>query len=343
VSKTNGTTTVTYVPSPLFAATSQHNATITFNNGTGLVNDTWSFTVAVYSADKLHQYIALLNAPAVFTANAGGHTGKSGDYGIDQTVNGGYVTIPNGSFLNIASSNNILSMSMWVKKYDIDAGSAFWGYSPSSSGTDRGWNVHFPWSNDNIYFDTDGCCDGTTNRISQAINTFGPYDAAGTNDLWWQSWHNLVALDNKGDKQIWIDGQLFLDGTNNGALPTDFTVIYLGYDYGDADPQHAVIDDFAVYSTALSATDIDALYNGTPPDQITAKASLLAYWPFNDASATSAAPTISIARVNGATVITFTGTLLGSQYVEGPYSAVAGASSPYTPAGSASTMFYRAQ
>ena len=30
-------------------------------------------------------------------------------------------------------------------------------------------NVHVPWSNNNIYYDVGGCCDGT-NRINGAVN-----------------------------------------------------------------------------------------------------------------------------------------------------------------------------
>ena len=53
-------------------------------------------------------------------------------------------------------------------------------------------------------------------------------------------------------------------------------------------------------------------------------------------------PSLSIAWVNGKAVITYQGTLASASVVEGPYTDVAGATSPYTvPAGS-KTTFYRA-
>ncbi len=252
------------------------------------------------------------------------------------------MTVPDASFLNFASSNDVMTFSMWVKKYDIAQGSAFWGVSPSSSGTERGFQAHFPWSDDNIYFDTSGCCDGSLERISAAITGFQPYIDFGNTDNWWTNWHHLVAFKNLSDKQIWIDGQMFLEGTSTSPLATDFNVLYLGYDLGDNVAMHGLVDDFAVYSSALSPSDIAALYGGTAPDAISAASSLLAYWPFDDAPALTAKPTISIALVKGKVVITYTGTLYSSPLVSGPYTAVTGATSPYSPTSSGVSVFYRA-
>ena len=47
--------------------------------------------------------------------------------------------------------------------------------------------------------------------------------------------------------------------------------------------------------------------------------------------------------VNGKVVITYTGTLQSSATVNGTYSAVAGATSPYTPPSTGAHVFYRAQ
>jgi hypothetical protein len=52
-------------------------------------------------------------------------------------------------------------------------------------------------------------------------------------------------------------------------------------------------------------------------------------------------PVISIARTDGTVTITYTGTLQSATTVQGPYSAVAGASSPYTVPNPTDTKFYR--
>ena len=345
VSKTNGQTTVTYAASSPVAAGSGHSATLSYTAGTIPTTFSWTFFIeGLVSLDVVNKNIAQVSGTALFTPNGGGHTGKPGDYGIDQgALSTGWVTITNCSFLDLAVSNQVLAMSMWLKKYDIDNGSAFWADFGGTVGS-RAWNVHFPWNNDNVYFDTDGCCDGNAQRINADINTFPPYQAVGS-DTWWNSWHHLVAQYNKTDKQIWIDGQMFLEGTSTNPLPVEFDYLWLCRDSG-GDVEHAVIDDFSVYSTALDATDIMALYNGTAPNAISAKASLLAWWPFDDppTTTTGAAPTIGIALASGKLVITYTGTLLSSATVSGPYSAVTGATSPYTvPTPGGPHIFYRAQ
>jgi hypothetical protein len=54
------------------------------------------------------------------------------------------------------------------------------------------------------------------------------------------------------------------------------------------------------------------------------------------------APTLSIGSAGGVVTITYTGTLTSSSTVNGTYTAVAGAASPYTvPTGSTKAQFYR--
>jgi hypothetical protein len=232
--------------------------------------------------DLLHGYPGALVGPTAFSLDT--HTGTG--YSIDFGVNGGSgLVVTNASFLNIASSNDVMSFALWIKKYDIADGSAFWGVSPSSSGGERGFQAHVPWSDDNIYFDTDGCCDTTLQRINADINTFAGWVAVG-NDSWWTNWHHFVFFMDHGDKQIWIDGQLFLEGTNSSALPTDFSPLWLGLDVTDVLYMHGLVDDFAVYSTALSSNSINLLFNGTSPTNLPGE-KILAYWSFDNPPAIS--------------------------------------------------------
>ena len=177
--------------------------------------------------DKIHGYAVM--GYADYTASGGGHTGVAGDSALDLGTTGGtLLTVTDQAFLsalNTATANNALSVSLWAKLYQISGASAFYFYSPSSSGTGRGFQAHLPWSNDNIYFDTAGCCDGGSERISAPISGFQPYIAAGGTDAWWDNWHHFVFLKNGNDKQVWIDGLLFLEGQNTGPLPTDFDLM----------------------------------------------------------------------------------------------------------------------
>ena len=155
-------------------------------------------------------------------------------------------------------------------------------------GHSRGFQAHVPWSDNTVYFDTAGCCDGVTQRISASLTTFPGYTGA----TWWDDWHHWVFFKNGSDKQVWIDGQLFLQGSSTAPLPTDMTSLWLG-NSADGTIMHGQLDDFAVYATVLSPTDIQALAAGTAPNALTSNPTILAYWPFDDAPV-GGEPTISL-------------------------------------------------
>lgn len=293
ISKAGNVTTVDYTPSPLLAPKSSHTAALTYTESGSPVTRQWQFTVAD-TLDQVHGYGGKLLASAAATPSGGGHSGKSGDLAVDfGTASDAHaVHIPYVPFLNNAGSNDIMTFSLWVKKYDIMNSSVFWANSPSSSGpaanlsAGRGWQAHTPWSNDNVYFDTAGCCDGGTQRINADINTFSGYTG---NDGWWTNWHHFVFLKNAADKRIYIDGKQFLDGNNTNPLPTDFTDMYLGADGADNSNMHGLIDDFAVFSTAVSDANIALLASGTAPSALSGE-KLIAYWNFDDLAGSTVTP-----------------------------------------------------
>lgn len=235
--------------------------------------------------DKLNQRTALINGSADLTSDAGGFSGKSGDRAIDLGMGGGdqSVLIPDAGFLNDATAvADELTFSIWVKKYDIARSSVFWAHSPSSSGGQRGFQAHTPWQDNVVYFDTAGCCDPNSQRISANINTFPTYIDDVT---WWNSWHHFVFKKQGSRKTIWIDGRLFTAGKNIAPLPSDFTQIWLGSKTGGkTNNMHGLLDDFAVFGTALSSADIERLAAGDAPTSLAASTRILAYWDFNEVS-----------------------------------------------------------
>ena len=222
----------------------------------------------------------MLLGPTAFSQDT--PTGNAGDYSIDFGANGGSgIVVSNASFLNLAAVNDVMSFAFWMKKYDIvDYSSAFWAVSTSLGSGVSGFQANVPWYDDNIYFDTDGCCDYSLQRASQSIDTLPGYEAVG-NDNWWRAWHHFVFLKNKAEKQIWIDGQQFLKGTSTSPLPTDFAMLWLGDGTAANNPMHGLMDDFAVYSTALSPDSIQLLFSGTSPTNLPGETAL-AYWSFDN-------------------------------------------------------------
>lgn len=336
--RTGNLVTVSYVPSPVFAQKSTHTATLTYPEGNGLADRSWEFTVGTYTKDVLHQYLGVLTGAAQFTADAGGHSAKPGDCAIDlgRENTSQSVWILDASFLNQASANDEFSFVAWQKLYQIADSSLFFAVSPSSSGGQRGIGNNAPWSNNNLYFDTAGCCDAGTQRISAAMSTDTFPDYSGTVD-WWYSWHHMVFQKKLSTKEIWIDGKLFLTGESTGSLPTDFTTAYLGFSAPDGAAMRGILDEVAVFKTSLAEADIVTLAGGAAPNTLPATTGILAYWNFNDPPAV-AQVTIALG-VDGK--IAYTGVLQQSDAVTGAWSDVSGATSPYAMPKTGTMKYYR--
>ena len=335
------------VPSSgLLASLSTHKITVGYPDPAGQpATLDWSFETYPYAGstkDTLHSYPGLIVGKAVYSADAGGHTAKAGDYAIDfGKANGAWVDILDASFLNDSTKGDQLSVSFWLYRSDIGNSSAFWANAPSAGGA-RGFQAHLPWSDDSVYFDTVGCCDATTQRISANINTLDDYNTVGA-DTWWNKWHHFVFTKQADQKNVYIDGKLFLNGSSSSPLPSDFDELALGTDgTPGADFMHGQIDDFAVFGTALALADAAKLAGGTLPTALAATTKILAYWNFNDAKSSTPA-TIAVARDGSNVKVTYTGTLQSADTVTGPWSNVAGTSSPATIGTSAPAKFYRAQ
>jgi hypothetical protein len=285
----------------------------------------------------------MLLGPTKYTPDAGGYSGKAGDYGIDlggkQAGQG--VQLVDPTPLNQAAANDEMSVVGWQKLQSLVNSAFFFGVAPSVNGGARGFGA-FPWSNANIYFDTAGCCDAATQRISAGIDTFPDY----TGDAgFWTNWHHFVYQKKGSTKEVWIDGKLFFTGDSTAPLPTDFTEGDIGVDVPDNARLQGVLDDVAIFGTSLDQATIGQLAGGTLPSALPASAKLLAYWDFNDAKSSGGnQPTLSISSITGGKVrITYTGTLESTDALGTTWSAVQGATSPWDVTTSGSKKFYRAK
>jgi len=266
---------VTVKGQPAALAVGKHTAKVRFTYGGAERIATWDFNAFTATLDTVHKYPGLVLGSAVY---GNGHSGKPGDYAMNMGLQGGPVLVNDGSFVNVGASKDQLTVAFWGKKLENNDSSAFWLNSPSSNNGQRGFQSHLPWSNGHIYFDTAGCCNGDQ-RIEQVVDGTTVADYSGT---WWQNWHHFAYTKNADVKQIWIDGKLFLEGTGAAPLPVDFTSLTIG-SIGDLSGLfHGSIDDFSLFSTALTEADINLLVAGTKPTALPAADELLAVWEFND-------------------------------------------------------------
>lgn len=128
----------------------------------------------------------------------------------------------------------------------------FLGVSPSSSNGERGAQAHTPWGNNDIYFDTAGCCDTATQRLN------GPWDGD------WDEWNHFAFVKDGEAKRIYVNGTEdaggpFLEGTNTSPLPDDFTELWIGSAAGGANSVPGILDEFGVFAGILSDEEIDRL------------------------------------------------------------------------------------
>lgn len=326
VTKDGNVLTISYTPPALLASASQHAVVVNYlDAGGNPAKQEWSFTTYAYTGptkDKVGSYPGLIAPNAVFTADKGGHSGAAGDYALDLTTKGGYVEVPNTAWAKPTFAKDELTVAFWIKKYDIADGSAFVFRSPSVA-NQRAYHAHVPWSNNHIYFDTAGCCAADTQRIEADATLFSGW--TGSTDpleitFWTANWHHFAFAKKAGEKEIWIDGVLFLAGSGANPVPSDLTSLFIGSDGpGGSAPAHGLIDDFAVFSTKLAEADIKSLAGGAAPSTLAA-GGLIAHWDFNDAAVTTV-PTIGIAG----SVITYTGTLESTATLGGAFAPVAGA------------------
>jgi hypothetical protein len=353
VNTTDGTHVITYTSSKTYGNAEEVNATLTFSDSTGrsrtasttfrtLRDDLlayWDFNddSDASSSEDLNPNIDLpasLVGNAAFSADAAGVSGAAGDrsmsFGDPQD---GSSLLVQSDFFNEAAYQDTVTIALWQKwNTDVTDSSAFWVVSPTTGGSARSAQAHIPWSNGNVYFDTSGCCDAATQRLNQAITDFDP-------NFDWTEWHHFTFVKNKEVKQIYVDGQPWLETINTGALPTDNVQLWIGAAPQSGNSIGGWIDNFAVFSSALTADEISQLFAGAAPQDIK---------PWAEFAASSPAPTSGIsgiAVVDGGVTISFEGVLKSSTTVNGSYAPVAGASAPsYTVNPDvAETMFFIAE
>jgi hypothetical protein len=243
-----------------------------------------------------------------------------------------------------------MTVSVWIKKYDNTAiSSAFWVESPSSPATE-GFQASVPdptTGEEIINFDVGGNTPDDS-ELGGPITGFAGFTGAS----WWNSWHHWVFVKNGTTKQIWIDGQLFLEGTGATLLPTDFTKIWLGagggLQGGALLNMHGLIDDFAIFGTALTQAEIQQLFTGTAPSALPASTKPLAYWDFSAAAVIGPGPALTIGRSGNAITISWPASagfrLRSSATVNGTYADVPGVTgNSYTVNNPTNTQFYRLQ
>ncbi|MEM7383349.1 MAG: LamG-like jellyroll fold domain-containing protein [Verrucomicrobiota bacterium] len=197
--------------------------------------------------------VGTLEGEASFTPDGGGHSGEAGDRALDLGDSGDNShLLVESDILSVTGQTDQITVAFWQKLDSVTNMTSFKGRSPSSNGGERGMSVHTPWGNSIIYYDTAGCC-----NASQRINRAASID--------FLEWHHFAFTKNGPRKEIWIDGELFHEGNNDGPLPDDFEDFTIGAAIGGSESLDGVMDDFAVFGLALNEEAIGKLAAGQSP------------------------------------------------------------------------------
>jgi hypothetical protein len=228
----------------------------------------WDFdqaAVPAVSADLVAGTPIAFQGNTAFSADGAGRSGQAGDRAMNFGIAGNSsARITHAAFIALLNDRNLagdqLSVVFWQRwGTAIGNSSTVWFLSASANGN-RGFQSHLPWGDGTLFFDHSGCCTIPAQRLSVASGSVLP----GLN---WQQWHHVALVKNGGAKQIWINGQLVASQTTGAAaLAGDWTEVLLGHSLDSAaNAMKGMVDDFAVFSTALDPAQINALATGTDP------------------------------------------------------------------------------
>ncbi len=240
---------------------------------------------------------------------------------------GDYVSLGAPADLNFGTDTDF-SVALWSQIREFNGDPSLIGNKDWNSGGNQGYvlatdgDLHFQWN------------------LAGSPGSRKDYD--GNPGALSNGWHHVVVtFERAGNATTYIDGvemnsrSIAADKNNVDTLAELATNI--GQDgtgtYGSAFTD-AAFDDLGIWRRVLTAQEVAAIYAAGQERKDLSTA---------EVSGGGETPTISVARSATGITITFTGALQSAEKVQGPYTDVTGATSPYTTATGDSARFFRAK
>ncbi len=227
----------------LYTATSQGSTRITTVSRNGLVGywtmeDGIASTTTDFSGNG--NAGTLTNGPTW----TGGRRGSAVSFdGTDD-----YINVADANSLDIASTG---SVSYWFKRNASGTGANVGKWT--ASGNQRSYNLEV-YTDDKIYWTiTSDGTGGSGSTKTQFISTSTYTDT---------NWHHLVGTFSSGTMTVYLDGASIAGSTTGTAssVYNSTSVLQIGA-YGGGTYTNGLIDEVRVYNRALSADEIQTLYN----------------------------------------------------------------------------------
>ncbi len=191
-----------------------------------------------------------------FNGNASRVAGRNSSAGTALSLDGAgdYVSIDNATAaLAGVGTNNEVTISFWLKN-DVSNPRASTAFSSSVVGGGR-MQSHLTWSDSNIYWDagSSACCANPAHRISVNLAQL----QSVTEDQW--SHFAFVKNGNTDVSTVYLNGNPVLTtsaSTENLAAVVAFVI---GASPTGAEGHFGLMDDFAIYTRALSPAEVNSL------------------------------------------------------------------------------------
>ena len=226
----------------------------------------WNFNDASspeQSTATVGGFTGMFENGVIYTPDAGGQSGEPGDLAVDFGTDAAQRVIRVSDIadaLNMVAAGDVVTVTWWQRWSTAPVNSSsFWWVSDLASGVQRGMQGHVPYGNGQVYFDSAGCCTGGAQRLN----------GTPPGITWENEWRHLTYVKNGPDKEIWIDGVRVLNNTGANPLPTDMLELHLGRDHSNNGNQfRGLIDDFAIFASALTPEQISLLAGGASPQAL---------------------------------------------------------------------------
>jgi hypothetical protein len=200
------------------------------------------------------------------------------------------------------------SVSIWARFENTGVNGQLWDFAID---TDNRIQLQYKQSTDSLTLTFKGDASSTTQRLA----TYDPGSGLEGDS----TFHHIACTWDKSAEELklYVDGTLrdtgdltniVIDGDfddtpdgTTGASGNAGVEFMAGTSFTGAADLNGYLDDFAVYSTVLRASEVEALYNSGTSDQsnVNAQGEIIAHWTFNEGTGTTVTD-----RVNG-----FVGTL----------------------------------
>ena len=166
------------------------------------------------------------------------------------------VTVTDGNSLDLSTA---LSISMWVYPRAVTVGYSCQLTQKASATTDSNWNFY--------YFGTTAGADlGKIQLNGTAGGTWSNLSGKSTNTLPLNTWTHVTATYTSGSGALYIDGIQNATSVTTGSLANNAQNVLIAqatnaFSGGGDKYCNAIIDEVRIYNRALSADEIQKLYN----------------------------------------------------------------------------------